>query len=540
MIDGYIENNVFKYNTNLKTIDTKDIFLAIDGNVSKKYYGWIINNYKKYNLNFISKINDFISIYLYDKKTNRLIIINDRIGSKKVYYYYDKKNIYFSNSLKFLIEKYNINKVLNSSILSMYFRYHYIPEPFTIYCNVNKLRHGNYLIYENKKIDSICYWNIIELFNKRKLIKNYREAESGLNNLLESTIKKLINEKNKTCVYLSSGIDSSLVTSLYRKISNGRINTFSIGFELQKYNETKSSKLIANYLKTNHHELIINNIDALCMVKKVLYYYDEPFGDSSAVSTIILNEYAKQNNVKVALTGDGSDQLFCGMLGYDFFYKLDKLSKIVNPFRISLTDRLLRSNKLFYLFSNVPRNYRAQIDMFTYERKINGLFSDDGMKRYEYSKVQANSLQEERMIVDLDTFTAERVLPKMCIAAKKNDIEIIPPFLSHKIIEYSFNIPHKYKYFRKQKKYILKQILYKNVPKKYFNNKKRGFGIPVTEWLKGIINDDLKRVSDKEFLNKQNIFNYEKVQYLISNIDDNADLVWDYYMFQLWYEKEFM
>ena len=534
MIEGFIKNNEFNYSTNLKVIDNKEIFLAIDGFVSKKYYHELINEYRNKELDFISNIKDYISIYLYDKKKDKLIIINDRIGAKKIYYYNENGNIYFSNSLKKLVtnKKYN----LNIESLSMYFRFHYIPEPLTIYQDVFKLEHGHYILYSDGKLSNNCYWNLIDLFNNREIIKDYTVVENGLTSLLNKTIDENINNEKDINIYLSSGIDSSLLSSLCKKLCSNKINTYTIGFESERFNEANYSKKIANYLNTNHHELIIKNSDAIDVVKKIYRYYDEPFGDSSAASTIILNEFAKNNNVKLAITGDGADQLFCGVLIYDLYYKINRYSKFINPLHIHLNNKLIENNKLYYIFSNVPRKYLSQIDFVIYEKKLNGLFVDNGKKRFEYN-IKTKNIQEERMILDLDTFMAQRVLPKMCIAAKVNNIDIIPPYLSHKVIEYSFKIPHKYKYHRKNKKYILKQMLFQRIPKEMFSNRKKGFGIPVKEWLKTELNDDLKRVSDEDYLKKQNIFNYQKVQSLINNIDNYVNLVWDYYMFQLWYEE---
>ncbi len=534
MIEGYVNNSEFKYNTDLPKIDNKNIFLAIDGNIEKEYLNEIIDKYNRLGFDFINGIKDFISIYLYDKKEKKLLIINDRIGAKKVYYYQENNKLYFSNDLNKLTSN---NKNINISCLSMYFRHHYIPEPYTIYQDIFKLEHGHYIVFNNGKVNNVCYWDIVKLFNERKVINDYNQVENELSKLINKKIKEYTKNKKNIGIYLSSGIDSSLVTSFYKELYPKNTNTFSIGFEIEEYNEANSSKQISEYLKTNHHELIIKNMDAKEIVNKIFDYYSEPFGDASAVATIILNEYAKKNKIKIALTGDGSDQLFCGAGVYDFFYKINKYSKILNPLHIRLNNKLVKNNRLFFLFSNVPKKYRAQIDFINDEKKIKDLFIDNGIKRFEYDEIKTNNLQEERMILDLDTFMAQRVLPKMCIAAKKNNIDIIPPYLSHDVIEYTFRIPHKYKYHNKIKKYILKQLLFKKIPSSFFSKKKKGFAIPVKEWLKTTLNTDLKRVSTKEYLNKQNIFNYEKVQSLINNIDNNSNLVWDYYMFQLWYEN---
>lgn len=533
MIYGYLSNNKICYKTTKKVFDNDEFFLIIDGYVEDNYYDKVIDMYKKNKLDFINKIDNYISIYLYDKKNNKLILVNDHIGSKKIYYYTLDNKIFFSNDLNSFKKK---NKTINIEALSMYFRHYYIAEPYTIYNDIYKLEHGYYLVYKDNQIIKKQYWNVIDKFNNRKIIKDYKQVENDLNKMLIKQIKELTKNKNNIGVYLSSGIDSSLLTSAYTNISKEKINTFTVGFENKEFDEAGVSKKIANHFNTNHHELIIKDDEALKYVHKIPEYYCEPFGDISAVATIALNEFAHDNNINFALTGDGADQLFCGAKIYDLLYKLNKISKI-NPIKVN---KNFKKKKLFYLFTKIPKKYKCQIDIIYQETKIDGLFIDNGQKRFEYeSNINTKNIQEKRMILDLNTFMAERVLPKMCIAADNNNISVLSPYLTKTMIEYSFNIPHKYKYHNKTKKYILRELLYKKIPKEFYDTQKRGFRIPTVAWLKTSLNSDLKRLSTKELIKKQGIFNYDKVNYMINNIEKYANEVWNYYIFQLWYEKNY-
>ena len=532
MIYGYIDKNKIHYETDKHVLEDDKYLLIIDGYVEASYYHEIIDMYENNKYNFFNDIDNYISIYLYDKKNKELLLINDHIGSKKIFYYTSDNKIYFSNDLR----SFKIDNTINVEILSMYFRHHFIPEPYTIYNDIYKLEHGYYLVYKDNKINKNKYFDVVDKFNNRKIEKNYDLVEDKLNNLLIDQLEKLTKNKKNIGIYLSSGVDSNLVFSLYNKISKKKVNTFTIGFESKRFNEAESSKKIAKYLKSNHHELILKNSEALDYVKKITDYFCEPFGDPSVVATIILNEFAHKNNIEFAITGDGADQLFCGAREYDRMYKLRHF--FLNPFRIKANKFLLKRRKMFYIFSKIPKKYRCQVDILYKENSIDGLFVDNGQKRFEYEdKIKTKNIQEKRMILDLNTFMAERVLPKMCTAANKNNISILSPYLTKDLIEFSFSIPHNFKYHHKVKKYILRKLLYKNIPEEMFDKNKKGFAIPTVEWLKTSLNDDLKRLSTKEYLKEQNIFNYDKVQYLIENIDDNANLVWDYYVFQLWYEK---
>ncbi len=272
------------------------------------------------------------------------------------------------------------------------------------------------------------------------------------------------------------------------------------------------------------------------VIKKIPKYYTEPFGDCSELPTIILNEFAKKHNIKTAFTGDGADQLFCGCTIYDSFYKIQLARKILNPFNIHLN---LKNKKLMSIYgNNINKDYSSQLKNLNNEKRIKRLFSDNGNKIFEQEKnIKSKNWQERRMILDIGTFMADRVSIKMGTVSKKNNIEIRTPFFDKDIIEYTFQIPHKFKYYKRIKKYILKEILYEYIPRELFNDKKMGFGIPIQKWLKTYLYKDLKRVSEKEFIEKQNIFNYDELNNLISNIDNRevTQILWDFYMFQLWY-----
>ena len=336
------------------------------------------------------------------------------------------------------------------------------------------------------------------------------------------------------------------MTALCSKNSKKPVNTFSIGFYETKYDESNKSSLIAKQCKTNHHKLLVTEEMAINSVNEIIDYYGQPFADPSEVATIILNKYAKENNIDVVITGDGADQLFCGGGVYDTLYKVSKSKRIINPFNMQISSKLLFNNrKLNYLFGN--KNYPSQCEVNYDELSIKGLFKEnkDSIIRFKQENdINSNNIQEKRMILDYDTFICDRVVHKMNIAAQKNNIETNSPFLKSDIIEYSFKIPHKWKYKINKdeciKKYILKEILYDYIPKEIIDTKKRGFSIPTKEWLDTYFKDELKRVSSKKYIEKQKIFNYDIVKHLISNIDKGNRIVqnvWDFFIFQLWYDK---
>ena len=527
--------------------EDSEIFIEIDKKCdNKKYIQKIKESYKKNGVDFIKKLRNTYEMHIYDKKNDILILIADLVGLKSTYYYLSDNSIYISDDIMELVKKYNIKKEINENVLPIYFKYHYISSPETIFKNIYKLKHGTYLVFQNGKAEIKTYWNFIEEYNnnKKNVIKSFVECKQELNKKINNYVKNIIKNKDNIGIYLSGGIDSSLVTALSMKYSKNPVNTFSIGFCEEEYNEANKAKKVANQLGTNHHELYINKKKALETVKKIPLYYSQPFADGSALPTIILNEFAKENNIKNVLTGDGADQLFCGSNIYDTIYKVHKLRKIINPFNIYLNPKIYKKKrKLFYIYSNSDKQFQEQVNVIYSEYLLQGLFEDSNSKKLKSElKIQSNDWQEKYMLLDFETYCCERVLTKMSVAAKRNNILIYSPFLDRDIIEYSLKIPHKFKYYKKIKKYILKEILYDYVPKELFSYKKKGFGIPYKQWLNTYFIDDLKRLSTKDFIDKQHLFNYNKVCNLIDNINnsDYTQIIWDYYIFQIWYEMNIL
>lgn len=564
-IYGTVYNNIAKINLkdeDCKCIESEDLLIFVDGEIENKeeivknlnlqssYNNSDVNLlkklYKKYNEEFIDKIEGFFAIIVYDKKENKLILVRDKIGVKQLYFYIKGDFICFASELKDIMSYPSFEKKINYSALSMYFRYTYINPPNTIFENTYKLEHGHYVVYKDGKIQNKTYWDGIEKYNilSNDSVKNFNEAKEQLENLIEGYLEKIIKNNENVGIYLSGGIDSSLVSAICSKISKKPINTFSIGFYEKERNEAEKAKKIAEYLGTNHHELYISERELVNTIKKIPEYYDEPFSDASEIPTVILNEFARKNNIKIAITGDGADQLFCGSTVYDKMHKIERAYKFLNPFNINLKTKKFLGKKLLRIYANNNKKNQTQTDIILKEYYFTGLFKDIGEKRYNFEdRIENKSWQVKRMILDVNTFLADRINTKTNRASNANGIYIKSPFLSNKVIEYSFKIPQKFKYYKKEKKYILKQILYNYIPKELLYKRKKGFGIPIKKWLTTYLYEDLIKVSNKEFIERQNIFDYKVLNRLLKKLKtenekhDLHQILWDFYMFQLWYIK---
>ena len=540
-IYGSLELGIFNINNSENYYEDDNIFIAVDSTLKVDF----LKIKELYYKSLMSDIGDFISIYLYDKVAKKLLLVPDRMGVKPIYYSEEGNSIYFGGDTISIVDSFNLKKDINVEVLPMFFRHHYIVAPNTIFKEVKRIEHGSYLQYENNKLQLIKYWDLYAKYNEghKNLLRNYEECKNGLHSLLENTVNNeidLLGEGNLG-FYISGGIDSSLVSALATKYIKKPITTISIGFDTKNEDESIYAKEVANLIGSSHKEYIVTDKDALEFVHKVPLYYREPFADASQVVTIILNEFAKENGISVAITGDGADQLFCGLNEYDYIKKTQILHDVGNPFNLHIDNSTIhKHSKLEKMFFNTDKRYQSQFNVYRYEtgNHLDNLLLVSGKTRYEEEQlIKTSNWQERRMILDLGTFIRYGVVNKMSRATYFNNIEMMSPFLDKEVIEYSFSIPHKYKYYKGDKKHILKEVLYEYLPSELFNRKKHGFGIPKWHWLETCLKQDLIEVSDRDFIISQGIFNPDYVEKELKSLGRvDTQVVWAFLMFQLWYK----
>ena len=270
-----ISNNIDILITSDKCTEDDNLIIQVDKKCDDaKYINQIKMNYQKYGLDFIKKIDIVYSMYIYDKKNDILLIFADMVGLNKIYYHVNESSLIAGDNIIDLMNRGKIEKKINIESLSMYFRYQYINTPQTIFMNVYKLKHGNYLIYNKGKVEIKSYWNVIDKFNqnKKELNKSYEQCKQKLENMIDNYVKKIANSKENIGVYLSGGIDSSLVAALIAKHAKKKVDTFSIEFYEERYNEAEKAKRIANEIGTNHHELYIDEKMVMQTLKKIPEY----------------------------------------------------------------------------------------------------------------------------------------------------------------------------------------------------------------------------------------------------------------------------
>lgn len=523
----------------------------------------IIAAYLKWGISCIERFNGMFAIALYDRETEDVYLVRDRIGKKPLYYWYEDQNLVFASELKPIMKCPGFHGEIAQGVLSRYLFQQYINAPESIYKNVYKLEPGAVLRFRKGQIKTWKYWDIKEVYKKAQAnpVGSYEEAKAQLKELLKQAVASRMIADVPLGSFLSGGYDSSLVTAIAQEHSPEPVKTFSIGFHEEKYNEAKYAKAVADYLGTNHTELYIGEQDMFDLVESIPKYYDEPFADSSQIATMMVSKLAKEY-VTVALSGDGGDEFFCGYNIYENVsqaQKLDVLGGMVHGIcqlpglkQAHIEDRL--PFKVRVIAGNREKESKTQFGAGNYIVKakamVGELSEDETALPIHYlieSSYGVNNWQVRRMLLDMDTYLPGDILCKVDRASMKYSLESRCPILDTGVMEFSYRIPHQYKYAGGDKKHILKDIAYDYIPKELLERPKVGFGVPLDKWLRGPLKEKLLDYSSYDYLKKQNIFDAEYVSDMIQNYVATGDagpatganyskLSWSFFVFQQWYE----
>lgn len=538
----------------------------------------IIAAYLKWGIDMVDHIHGMFAIALYDRETSDIYLIRDRIGKKPLFYWFDGENLVFASELKPIMKCPGFKPEIRKQVISRYLLQQYITAPDTIFTDVYKLEAGSYIKFSEGKITKKKYWNIKEVYKEmaKNPVRSYAEAKEGLKERLKKSVASRMIADVPLGTFLSGGYDSSLITAIAQEHSDRPVKTFCIGFDVPRYNEAEYAKEIAKHLGTDHTELYISEKEMFELVSSIPQYYDEPFADNSEIPSMLVSKLAKQD-VTVALSGDGGDEFFCGYNIYDNVRTaqlldipgamVHSLSGIKSgdgtlldkmPFRVKVVANNRDPETKTQL---VSEGYiRASHAFITGNEEMDVPISAEQYLSTDYN-LESNSLpvlypveslygvkdfQIRRMLLDMDTYLPEDILVKMDRASMKYSLEARCPIMDTDVMEYSFRIPHRFKYHKGDKKHILKDIAYDYIPKELLERPKTGFGVPMDEWLRGPLREQLLDYSSTSFLRKQDIFDVDYVSKFINDYVVKGDggpatganyskIAWSFYIFQQWY-----
>jgi len=486
-----------------------------------------------------SLLNGMFAFAIFDKEKNSLFIARDRMGIKPLYYFIDNDVFTFSSELKAITKfKYISEKLeINYNAIKSYLHLGYIPQPYSIYKNINKFPQGQFAIYKNNKLQFSNYWEInskIEPDTKN----NETEALSKLNELLTDSVKSRMFCDVPFGTLLSGGIDSGLITAIAANTSNTPINTYTIGFKEQQFNEAPFASKMAKHLNTNHHEYILSENEAINLIPEILTTYDEPFADSSAIPTMLVSKMAA-TDVKMVLSGDGGDELFHGYGAYNWANKLSNpfYSNLRNPISKTLQLGSNRQKRVSHLFNyrntdNLQSHIFSQEQYFFSEQEIENICLPNlkSCESFKYNPQITNrklSPAEGQSLFDLQYYLPDDLLVKVDRASMKYSLEVRVPFLDYRIIEFAINTHHSLKIKNKEQKYLLKKLLLQYYPSEFFNRPKKGFSIPLNKWLNNELSYLIDEFLSLEAINKTQLFNYEHIAVLIKKFKNGEQFLYN-------------
>jgi asparagine synthase (glutamine-hydrolysing) len=532
----------------------------------------------------IKKVIGMFSFAVYDKNSHNIVLGRDRAGEKPLYYGWQNGFFLFGSELKSLKAFPGFKGEIDRKSISLQLRYSYIPEPYTIYKGIYKLNKGCLLtINVNAAVtgfinDPFPYWSLSDVVNKGNIDRftgSDNEAIDALDVLMQNTVQNQMMTDVPLGAFLSGGIDSSLIVSLMQSQSTYPVKTFSIGFNEMEYNEALHAKAISSYLGTDHTELYVSPRDAMNVIPLLPYIYDEPFSDPSQIPTYLLAKLTRQK-VTVSLSGDAGDELFGG---YNRYYWLHTIWRYVGFLPLPIR-RILQRVLLFtspggwnHLLSTLgvllPSNLRHMNIGDKIHKVANLIDSDSSLDMY--SKLVSHGMEsmslvkgvtgdpvttlngqlfnghdiefiEKMMYLDSITYLPDDILVKVDRAAMASSLETRIPMLDHRIIEFSWRLPLHMKIRDGQSKWILRQLLYKYIPKDLVERPKTGFGIPIGLWLRGPLRDWAENLLDESRLNNEGYLHSDKIrdkwtEHVLGK-RNWQDLLWNILMFQAWLEVE--
>jgi asparagine synthase (glutamine-hydrolysing) len=484
------------------------------------------------------------------------------VGVKPLYYYFDGDDFIFASELKPIME-YKKDLSINQDALYEFFQFGYISSNLSIFDNCYKLQAGHYLTCNLKSLHVSIkeYYSILPFFKLPKFQKSEEELVDELEKLLIDAFTLTMVSDVPVGVFLSGGIDSSVVAAILQK-HHGNIHTFTIGFNEARYNEATYAKEVAKYIGTTHTEKFLDADEARTILEKFVDIYDEPFGDSSGIPTTLVSQVAKDAGVKVVLSADGGDEIFCGYERYWYAYAIGKKIFLLPKFARKILSKTMdfigveNASKLFKI-KNFAHKYNQLNEMLkddtwqgVYEKLIHN------SKKYEIDELLAHFKQIDEksfkvgerenpmqgmMLWDYHRYMVDDILTKVDRATMSVSIEGREPLLDHRIAEFMAQVPFEYKYKDASGKYLLKKVLERYIPKEMIERPKMGFGIPMFEWFGG----DLRNLFDEYFqdtkLKKHKLFNISYIKQELENLKQNKPLninrLWFLLVFQMWYEK---
>lgn len=545
----------------------------------------------------LKKAVGMFAMSVWDKTERTLTLARDRLGEKPLYYGWNRGVLLFASELKSLRAFPGFEADINRDALTLMLRHCYIPTPYSIYRGIYKLWPGAMLTicqgksmscpwepdsppfeaYRNNGVRLDWYWNSKEVAEKNQS-HPFKGTDSEAVDELERVLSDAVHAQQISDVplgaFLSGGVDSSAIVALMQSRAGRPVKTFTIGFHEAGYNEAEYAKEVARHLGTEHTELYVNSDEALAVIPRLPAMYDEPFSDSSQIPTFLVSQMARQH-VTVSLSGDAGDELFGG---YNRYFQMNSLLRMIGwvpnigrqalakgmtalspsgwnslhallepmvPKRLRLGNpgdmahklaEVLTADTPEAIYRRLVSHWKSPADIVIKAREPATSLTD----RHRWA--QLPEFEQRMMYLDAVSYLPDDILVKVDRAAMAVSLETRVPFLDHRVVEFAWRLPLSMKIRNGHGKWILRQVLYKHVPKELIERPKMGFGVPIDSWLRGPLRDWAESLLNEDRLRREGYFHHEQIrqkwQEHLSGQRNWQYYLWDILMFQAWLEHQ--
>ncbi|MEQ9311043.1 MAG: asparagine synthase (glutamine-hydrolyzing) [Cytophagales bacterium] len=505
----------------------------------------ILKSYEEWGYDCQNKFNGMWAFAIWDKSKEELFLSRDRIGEKPLFYASDGNTFLFGSEIK-CISSYGFKAEINEEMLEIYLTLSYVPAPNTFYKNIKKLPPGHFMVVKNGSVKIQQYWELPQI-NESKMLTDKEEIYENFEYLFKDSIRLRMRSDVQYGAFLSGGLDSSSIVAIMSEISSYPVNTYTIGYDDKAFDESDLAELVAKSFNTNHHLGFVKEEDFETYLEHISHHFDEPFGDSSAIPTNQVCNYASKD-VKMVLTGDGGDELLSGYTGYQGekfanHYKLlptflrNGLPNFIGQFsnyfsgkqryKINRIQNVLEdSNKPFVerLHNKVSRVNPNDLEELLRSNNKNNIYPVREYLENFFKDCPYNDEFYKLMYFHLKISLPDDMLTKVDRMSMSNSIETRAPFLDYRLIEFMTKVDKKIKMQGYQRKSILKKTVAQKLPKKLLFAKKMGFGVPVREWFKN-------KKNVESLINNSTIGNYVNQNKLEKLIQKNMEGKIDYGIF---------
>ncbi len=517
----------------------------------------IVHAYEEYGSGCVSHLRGMFALALWDEREQKLFIARDRVGKKPLYYSLTRGGtLVFGSEVKSLLEHPDVERDIDLEALNAYFSLGYVPDPLCIFRSIKKLAPGHHLTFANGKVTTEQYWDFD--YETPSNLRSEDDYLDELRSLLDEAVRVRLVADVPLGAFLSGGVDSSTIVGLMARHMDTPVKTFSIGFHEDSYNELRYARLTAERFGTDHHEFFVT--PEICdVVDELVWHFDEPFADSSAIPTYMVSKLAREH-VTVALSGDGGDELFAGYTRYQIEQGRRLFAKLPRPVRSGLMQPLSRRLPHGALGRNFIHNvaldpierYLDSVSIYTglkkealyaseFKRQLDQNDSVTSMFGSLANRVKTGADLDRLLYIDSKTYLPGDILTKVDRMSMAVSLEARAPLLDHKLIEFVTSIPASMKLTGGETKYLFKRAVRDLVPGEILDRPKQGFGVPIQQWINQQLRERIRDILSDARTRHRGYVDSAYTDVLLDeherNRRDHSMALWSLLMLELWHRE---